>query len=95
MQQLISKTTSLGLASLALTFKQQLSSLSGVSRWGNINSPNIPYSKNGSHAKALAAAKNIYSQASDFADNTASDPTVPLGSAMAFIPTNNKQAMTS
>lgn len=63
-------------------------------RWGNINSPNIPYSGNGSHATALAAAKTIYAQASAFADNTASDPTVPLGSAMAFIPTNNKQAMT-
>lgn len=63
-------------------------------RWGNINSPNIPYSGNGSHAKALAAAKTIYAQASAYADNTASDPTVPLGSAMAFIPTNNKQAMT-
>lgn len=63
-------------------------------RWGNINSPNIPYSGNGSHATALTAAKTIYSQASDYADNTASDPTVPLGSAMAFIPTNNKQAMT-
>jgi hypothetical protein len=63
-------------------------------RWGNINSPNIPYSGNGSHATALTAAKTIYAQASAFADNTASDPTVPLGSAMAFIPTNNKQAMT-
>lgn len=63
-------------------------------RWGSINSPNIPYSGNGSHAKALAAAKTIYAQASAFADNTASDPAVPLGSAMAFIPTNNKQAMT-
>lgn len=63
-------------------------------RWGSINSPNIPYSGNGSHAKALAAAKTIYAQASTFADNTASDPAVPLGSAMAFIPTNNKQAMT-
>lgn len=63
-------------------------------RWGNINSPNIPYSGNGSHATALAAAKTIYAQAYAFADNTASDPTVPLGSAMAFIPTNNKQAMT-
>lgn len=62
--------------------------------WGNINSPNIPYSGNGSHATALAAAKTIYAQASAFADNTASDPAVPLGSAMAFIPTNNKQAMT-
>lgn len=63
-------------------------------RWGSINSPNIPYSGNGTHAKALTAAKTIYAQASDFADNTASDPAVPLGSAMAFIPTNNKQAMT-
>lgn len=63
-------------------------------RWGSINSPNIPYSGNGTHAKALAASKTIYAQASAFADNTASDPTVPLGSAMAFIPTNNKQAMT-
>lgn len=63
-------------------------------RWGSINSPNIPYSGNGSHAQALAAAKTIYAQAYAFADNTASDPTVPLGSAMAFIPTNNKQAMT-
>lgn len=63
-------------------------------RWGNINSPNIPYSGNGSHATALAAAKTIYAQAYAFADNTASDPAVPLGSAMAFIPTNNKQAMT-
>ena len=63
-------------------------------RWGNINSPNIPYSGNGSHATALAAAKTIYAQAYAFADNTASDTTVPLGSAMAFIPTNNKQAMT-
>lgn len=63
-------------------------------RWGNINSPNIPYSGNGSHATALAAAKTIYAQAYAFANNTASDPTVPLGSAMAFIPTNNKQAMT-
>lgn len=63
-------------------------------RWGSINSPNIPYSGNGSHATALAAAKTIYAQAYAFADNTASDPAVPLGSAMAFIPTNNKQAMT-
>lgn len=63
-------------------------------RWGNINSPNIPYSGNSSHATALAAAKTIYAQAYAFADNTASDTTVPLGSAMAFIPTNNKQAMT-
>lgn len=63
-------------------------------RWGNINSPNIPYSGNGSHATALAAAKTIYAQAYAFADNTASDQAVPLGSAMAFIPTNNKQVMT-
>lgn len=63
-------------------------------RWGSINSPNIPFSGNGSHATALAAAKTIYAQAYAFADNTASDPAVPLGSAMAFIPTNNKQAMT-
>lgn len=63
-------------------------------RWGNINSPNIPYSGNRSHATALTAAKTIYAQAYTFADNTASDPAVPLGSAMAFIPTNNKQAMT-
>lgn len=63
-------------------------------RWGSINSPNIPYSGNGTHATALAAAKTIYAQAYTFADNTASDPAVPLGSAMAFIPTNNKQAMT-
>ena len=93
----------------ATTYIQDNKSWSGVSgsdlqaaaqfaiwgiRWGNINSPNIPYSGNGSHAKALAAAKTIYAQAYAFADNTASDTTVPLGSAMAFIPTNNKQAMT-
>ena len=63
-------------------------------RWGSINSPNIPYSGNSTHAKALAASKTMYAQAAAFANNTASDPAVPLGSAMAFIPTNNKQAMT-